>query len=132
MTIEPKLIAAAAKWIAEQKKATDIRVYDVSEHLRVADYFVIITGHSRPHVKAIADELHVRLKALGERHNRMEGADLGWWVLLDYIDVVVHVLQPEAREYYDLDGLYAQCPQVDLSTVSLPKELTSTEIEVGE
>jgi ribosome-associated protein len=93
---------------------------------------VIITGHSRPHVKAIADELQVRLKGLGERHCRMEGADLGWWVLLDYIDVVIHVLQPEAREYYDLDGLYTQCPKVDLSSVALPKELTESELKLAE
>jgi ribosome-associated protein len=93
---------------------------------------VIITGHSRPHVKAIADELHVRLKALGERHSRMEGGDLGWWVLLDYIDVVIHVLQPEAREYYDLDGLYSQCPRVDLADVALPRELTESELKLAE
>lgn len=84
---------------------------------------MIITGHSRPHVKAIADELHVRLKGLGERHSRMEGADLGWWVLLDYIDVVVHVLQPEAREYYQLDQLYRDCPLLDWKAVALPEAL---------
>jgi len=81
---------------------------------------VLASGLSRPHVKAIQDEIHVRLKALGERHAHAEGADLGWWVLLDYSDVVVHVLQPEAREYYALDQLYGECPQVDWRAVRVP------------
>lgn len=105
------------------KKAEDIRVYDVSDHIKVADYFVLVSGLSRPHVRAINDELHVRLKALGEKHSRAEGADLGWWVLLDYIDVVVHILQPEAREYYGLDTLYAECRQLDWQAVELPEAL---------
>jgi ribosome-associated protein len=95
-------------------------VYDVSEHIKVADYFVLISGLSRPHVKALHEEIRVRLKALGEKHLRAEGADLGWWVLLDYVDVVVHILQPEARQYYDLDGLYGDCPEVDISSIALP------------
>jgi len=126
------LLAACAAALADQKKAVDIKVYDVSEALRVADYFVVVSGLSRPHVKAIHDELHVRLKQLGETHSKAEGAELGWWVLLDYIDVVIHVLQPEAREYYDLDGLYAQCPKVDLSSVTLPRELTESELKLAE
>jgi ribosome-associated protein len=81
---------------------------------------VIVTGLSRPHVKAITNEMHVRLKAAGERHLPIEGGDLGWWVLLDYGDVVVHVLQPEAREYYDIDNLYADCPELDWHSVDLP------------
>jgi ribosome-associated protein len=63
------------------------------------------------------------LKALGERHSKAEGADLGWWILLDYVDVVIHILQPEAREYYALDALYGECPQLDVSTVRLPAGL---------
>lgn len=117
--IEPKEIAAAAASIADRKKGVDIRVYDVAEHIKVADYFVLISGLSRPHVKAIANEIHVALKALGERHARTEGADLGWWVLLDYVDVVIHILQPEARQYYDLDGLYRDCPRLDVSKIEV-------------
>jgi ribosome-associated protein len=74
-------------------------------------------------VRAILEEIRVRLKALGETYARAEGADLGWWVLLDFVDVVVHVLQPEAREYYGLDSLYAECPQLDWRSVELPEEL---------
>lgn len=80
-----------------------------------------MTGLNRAHVKALHQELHVRLKAAGERYSRAEGAESGWWVLLDYVDVVVHVLQPEARRYYDLDRLYQDCEQLDWREVTLPE-----------
>ncbi len=91
----------------------------------MADYFVIVTGVNRPHVRALFDELHVRLKAAGERHMPSEGTDLGWWVVLDYGDVVVHLMQPEAREYYAIETLYADCPTVDWENVELPAELVA-------
>lgn len=119
--IEPKQLAAAVAHLADRKKGVDIRVYDVSEQIKVADYFVLVSGLSRPHVKALYGEIHVQLKALGEQHSKAEGADLGWWILLDYVDVVVHILQPEAREYYALDALYGDCPQLDLRKVALPE-----------
>lgn len=106
----------------------DIVVYDVAEQIRVADYFVIVTGTSRPHVKALFNELHIRLKAAGESHGRAEGMEAGWWVLLDYSDVVVHLLQPEAREYYDLERLYGECPKLDWNSVELPEIPDPTEV----
>ena len=98
----------------------------------MADYFVLVTGHSRPHVKGIYEEIHAQLKQLGEKHSKTEGTDLGWWVLMDYVDVVIHVLQPEAREYYDLDGLYAECPQVDLRDLALPAQLERVPVKIAE
>ena len=82
---------------------------------------MIITGLNRPHVRALYDEIHVRIKAAGGRHRPVEGDDLGWWILLDYGDVVVHLLQPDAREYYDLDHLYGDCPTLDWESVELPE-----------
>ena len=93
----------------------------MDEQLKVADYFVLVTGKNRPHVRAIYDELHVRLKAAGERHRPVEGADLGWWVVLDYGDVVVHVFQDEARSFYDLERLYSECPTVDWESIEVPE-----------
>ena len=55
----------------------------------------------------------MRLKSLGETHKPVEGSDLGWWIVLDYGNVVVHILQPEAREFYDLENLYGDCPSLD-------------------
>ena len=88
---------------------------------------MLVTGLSRPHVRAITSEIHARLKEFGETHPRPEGADLGWWVLIDYVDVVVHVLQPEAREYYGLDQLYAQCPVLDVASVDVRGMSAGTE-----
>jgi ribosome-associated protein len=119
-SIESLQLAAAAASLADQKKAVDIRVLEFGAHHSVADYLVIATGLSRPQVKALYNELHARLKAAGERHSRAEGTDLGWWILMDYGDVVVHLMQPEAREYYDLDGLYGESREVDWKRVELP------------
>ncbi|MEO6708800.1 MAG: ribosome silencing factor, partial [Planctomycetota bacterium] len=119
--IESNEIATAAAWLADQKKGLDIRVLDVREHIKVADYFVIVTGTSRPHIRAIQQEIHVRLKAAGVTHGREEGGDLGWWVLMDYGDVIVHVMQPEAREYYDLDGLYQDATELKWRDSALPE-----------
>ena len=102
-------------------KAEDIHVFEVGEHFPIADYAVIVIGNSRPHVKAIYDELHVRLKASGEQHRPVEGADLGWWILLDYGDVIVHILQPDARDYYDLETLYRECKELDWKSIELPE-----------
>ena len=95
-------------------------VLDVADKLKVADYFVLCTGLNRPHVRALYNELHVRLKAAGEQHRPVEGHEIGWWVVLDYGDVVVHVMQPEAREYYGIEHLYADCPKLDWTEVELP------------
>jgi ribosome-associated protein len=95
-------------------------VLRLSDPMRIADYLVIATGLSRPQVKAMYQEIHARLKAAGETHTRAEGTDLGWWVLVDFGDVVVHLMQPEAREYYDLDGLYAEAEEVRWREVELP------------
>lgn len=91
----------------------------------------MISGTSRPHVKALYEEIHVTLKALGERHSKAEGADMGWWVLLDYVDVIIHILQPEAREYYALDALYRDCPELDLKQVALPEGI-ETQLRMAE
>lgn len=93
---------------------------DVREHIKVADHFVIVTGTSRPHIRAIQQEIHVRLKAAGVSHGREEGAELGWWVLMDYGDVIVHVMQPEARDYYDLDGLYQDAAEISWRDRTVP------------
>ena len=129
--IEALDIATAAAALADQKKGLEIRVLDVREHIKVADYFVIVSGTSRPHVRAIQQEIHVRLKLAGVHHGREEGGDLGWWVLMDYGDVIVHVMQPEAREYYDLDGLYRDAPEVPWRERPVPELPESKQRAVG-
>jgi ribosome-associated protein len=107
----------------------DIRVYNVEDQIKVADYFVVASATARPHVKALYNELHVRLKAAGELHAKAEGLDMNWWVLLDYLDVVIHIQQSEAREYYGLDELYGDCPQLDWQSEGLPEVLAPPEEE---
>jgi len=111
----------AAARLADEKKGVDIRVLALEPRSSVADYFVLANGLSRPQVRAIQQEIHVRLKELGLRHSRVEGADMGWWVLMDYGDVIVHIMQPEAREYYDLDGLYREATEIDWRAVQVPE-----------
>ena len=120
LSIEAKELAVAVAHLLDEKKASEIQVIDVDERLKIADYFVVCTGLNRAHVRALTNELHVRLKAIGERHMPVQGTDLGWWVVLDYTDVVVHVLQPDAREYYDLDRLYDGCPRLDWRSIEPP------------
>jgi ribosome-associated protein len=71
-------------------------------------------------VRALQNELHMGAKALGVRHHRVEGEGLHWWVVMDFGDVVVHLLQPEARAYYDLDRLYGDCARLDWESIALP------------
>jgi ribosome-associated protein len=120
-TIEARVLAALIARLADEKKAEDVQVLAVGERLKVTDYFVLATGQNRNHVRAIQDEIHVTLKRMGERHRPIEGSDLSWWVVLDFVDVVVHILQPEARAYYGLETLYADSERVDWRSITVPE-----------
>ena len=101
-------------------KATDPVLLDVSKKLGLTDYFLIVSADSRRLVQAMAREVESRMKAEGAPSPRMEGLEVGWWVLMDYGDLVVHIFRDEARSYYDLDHLWADAPRVDLELP--PKE----------
>ena len=100
----------------QAKKAKDILLIDMSEVSEIADYFVICTGESDLQIKAIVDggDEDVRA-AIGERPWRTEGYDARQWVLLDYVDVVVHVFDRERRSYYNLERLWADAPMEEIS-----------------
>jgi ribosome-associated protein len=93
------------------KKAKDIVLIDMRKVSEIADYFVICTGDSDLQIKAVVDgiEEHVR-EATGEKPWRSEGYDARQWVLIDYVDVVVHVFDQERRTYYNLERLWADAP----------------------
>ena len=99
-------IAYLAATAALAKKAEEIRIFDLRTLSNIADYFVICSGTTDVHVKAIYEEIDKQLaqKALHPTH--VEGAGLGRWVLLDYIEVVVHIFQPAIREFYGLERLW--------------------------
>ena len=78
-------------------------------------------------MRALQNELHVRAKPLGWKHHPAEGANLHWWVVMDFGNVVVHLLQPEARAYYDLDRLYTDCKELDWEAVAVPSDASAAE-----
>lgn len=91
---------------AEAKKATDIKVLDLTGITSFADYFVLCTGSNSKQVQAIADEVGMQLKKLGEHPISLEGYAQAEWILADYGDLLVHVFSTKAREYYDLERLW--------------------------
>ncbi len=101
--------------VLDEKKAEDLKMIRIEDISVLADYFVIATGTSSTHVKALADEVEFRLKELGVEPSHVEGYRSHSWVLLDYTGVVVHVFTPESRSFYDLDRLWRDGESVDLS-----------------
>jgi ribosome-associated protein len=87
----------------------------VSTVIVVTDVFIIVSGTSRPHVATLAEEVEAALKALGRRPMRREGLEDARWVLLDFGDIVVHVFDPETREYYDLARLWSDAPRLEVA-----------------
>jgi ribosome-associated protein len=111
---DSRATAVAAAQAAAAKQASDIVILDVRELIVITDYFVIASGSSERQVRTLVEEIE---KAVRERLDvkpvRREGED-GWqWVLLDYVDVVVHVFNEEQREYYDLERLWRDAPRLE-------------------
>ena len=110
----------AAEWAeiaalaASDKKATDIVAFDVSDVLVITDVFVVCAAANQPQLFAVVDEVEHKLKDAGAPRPRREGKGEGSWVLLDFIDLVVHVQLPEARSTYDLERLWRDQPQLAL------------------
>jgi ribosome-associated protein len=113
---ELALIAAAA---AADKKAHDVVVLDVSEQLIITDCFVIASAPNERQVGAIVDYVEEQLRAAGTKPVRREGAREGRWVLLDFVDIVVHVQHAEERTFYDLERLWKDCPRVPFDAVDV-------------
>ncbi len=105
-------LAEAAVAAAADKKANDIVVLDVSDQLVITDLFVIASAPNERQVEAIVDGIEERLRRSGVKPVRREGAREGRWVLLDFVDVVVHVQHNEERRFYGLDRLWKDCPEV--------------------
>ena len=104
-------IAAGA---AADKLAADIIAYDVSEQLVITDAFLLCSASNDRQVKAIVDEIEDKLRRAGARPVRREGEREGRWVLLDYLDVVIHVQHAEERVFYALERLWKDCPRIPL------------------
>jgi ribosome-associated protein len=110
-SMTPEELAAAIAEYASDRKALDIVQLDLREIIGYTDYFVICTGRSERQAKAIHDGIHEGLKS-GHRRlpQRVEGLPGARWILIDYLDVIVHVFIPETREYYRLEQLWGEAP----------------------
>ena len=117
-------LALAAAQAAADKKAEDIVILDIADQLIITDVFLVASAPNERQVLAITDEIEERLLGLPEKAKpvRREGARGGRWVLLDYVDLVVHVQHTEEREFYALDRLWKDCPTISFHDRDLPIE----------
>ena len=99
---------------AADKLADGIIAYDVSEQLVITDAFLLCSASNDRQVRAIVDEIELRMRQAGAELIRREGEREGRWVLLDYLDVVIHVQHSEQRTYYALERIWKDCPQIPL------------------
>ena len=116
--LELAKIAAVA---AEDKIAEQVMAIDVSSQLALTDVFVLASADNERQVGAIVDEIEDRLREAGAKPLRREGEREGRWVLIDFGDIVVHVQHADEREFYSLERLWKDCPEIDLSTIALPE-----------
>ena len=111
--MDSKKLAELCREYADNKKAENIVILDVRDLSSVTDFFVIASGTSEPHLRAIVDEITDRLR---EDHDlrpvRKDGSVQGSWVVLDFFDVIVHVMRADARERYDLESLWGDAARV--------------------
>lgn len=125
-------LAKAAAVAADEKLAERVMAIDVSDQMPLTDVFVIASAPSERQVGAIVDEVEDRLRELGGKPVRREGERDGRWVLMDFGDIIVHVQHEEERQYYALERLWKDCPEIDLSTIETPERPRSEEPEDAE
>ena len=118
--LSPKEIAVIAAKALDNKKALDIKILKTAEQTVLADYFVICSGSSTPHIKALVDEVEKELSEAGEPPTRREGLRSDIWVLMDFGCVIVHVFTDEARKFYNLERLWSDSEELTLSSLIGP------------
>ena len=118
-------LAEAAVVAAADKLATDLAIIDVSDQLVITDCFVLASAPNDRQVRAVVDAVEEKLLGMGAKPVRREGEREGRWVLLDYVDIVVHVQHSEERTYYALERLWKDCPSLPLPADALPPETAS-------
>ncbi len=118
--LAPEKIAYEVTKALDEKKGIDIKLLKIDKVSSLADYFLICTGTSNTHVKTLCDYAEFTLENLGEQLLSREGHRGNAWELLDYGTIVVHVFTEEARKFYDLERLWADAENVDLSNILLP------------
>jgi ribosome-associated protein len=117
-------LALFAAHLALEKKGHDLYLMEVGQVSIIADYFLLITGNTAIQVHALSNHLVESLKKEGFYALRIEGHREGWWVILDYGSLVIHIFQPEARAFYDLERLWSEAPLVNLEEHEESSSLT--------
>ncbi|MEO6034351.1 MAG: ribosome silencing factor [Verrucomicrobiota bacterium] len=125
--MDSKKLALLCRDLAENKKAEDVVVLDVSEISTITDYFVIATGSSEPHLRAIMNEITDTLRDEHSlRPRAIDGELQTAWQVLDFFDVIVHVMRQDVREKYDLETLWGDAPKVKAKATTKPKAKAKT------
>ena len=124
--MDSRKLALLCREVADDKKAEDIVILDLRELSSVTDYFVIASGTSEPHLRAIVDAIIDKLREDHQvRPKAIDGTFQTAWVVLDYFDVIVHVMRADVRDRYDLETLWGDAPRVKVRKASSPKPQAS-------
>jgi ribosome-associated protein len=118
-THDARELALVAANAASDKKASDVIVLDVSDQLVITDCFVIASAPNERQVGAIVDNVEEKMREAGTKPVRREGAREGRWVLLDFVDVVVHVQHADERAFYGLERLWKDCPRIEYDAAAV-------------
>ena len=111
--MDSRKLALLCRSLAENRKAEDIVILDVRELSSVTDYFVLASGTSEPHLRAIIDEITDKLRdEHSVRPRAVDGTFQAAWIVLDFFDVIVHVMRQDVRDRYDLETLWGDAPRV--------------------
>ena len=111
--MDSKKLALLCRELAENRKAENVVVLDVTKVSSITDYFIIATGTSEPHLRAIVDEITEKLADdYGLKPKSHDGSLQTSWIVLDYFDVIVHIMRADVREHYKLEDLWGDAPQV--------------------
>ncbi|MBI5385029.1 MAG: ribosome silencing factor [Verrucomicrobia bacterium] len=111
--MDSKKLALACRKFADDKKAENLVVLDVRKLSSVTDFFVIVSATSEPHMRAIAEEISEKNREKnGERPRAVDGTLRASWMVIDYVDVIVHIMRSDLRSHYDLEGLWGDAPRV--------------------
>jgi ribosome-associated protein len=123
--MDSKQLALLCRELAYAKKAEDIVILDMRTLTTVTDYFVICTGTSEPHLRAVVNEITDKLREQHDRKPRaVDGTLPASWIVLDYLDVMVHVMRADSRERYNLEGLWGDAPKIKSRRAPRKKETT--------
>ncbi len=126
--MDSKTLALLCRALADNRKAENIAILDVQEFSSITNYFVIVTGTSDPHLRAILSEITDTLKTEHNLSPRSEGGPNSNWVVLDYFDVIVHIMNKDVRELYKLEDLWGDAPRIGEKPVT-PKKASTAKVK---